>query len=208
MKHYAIVFAALLLATAVQAHPPGPDGKHEAHKPTIGDYEEALKHHTQWSENIASPDFYKELEFEMLKGEDKKKVKFIELKEFEKNLFYIYQAESLSNKLARLEGMWNIELRQLPPIKEEVVNGKEGPALSEEQLKKEAKRKDVEAYIGKLHELRKGHAVRFEKLMSEVFKKFEKEIPKADRENYEQKVKEWHDKQNLVERQDAKKEGS
>lgn len=201
MRHCAIALAALLLVSAAQAHPPNPDGEHEPHKPTIGNYEDALKHHTQWSENIDNSDFYKELEFEMLKGKDKKKVKFTELKEFEKNLFYIYQAESLSNKLSRLEGMWNFELRRLPPVKEEVKNEENEPeALTEERLKEIANRKDVEGYINKLHELRKDHAVRFEKLMTNVFKEFENEIPKADRENYEQKVKEWHDKQSLVDR--------
>lgn len=203
MRHCAFALAALLVVSVAhaQAHPPGPDGEHEAHKPTIGDYEEALKHHSQWSENVSSPEFYKELEFEMLKGEEKKKVKFVDLKDFEKNLFYIYQAEALSNKLARLEGMWNFELRRLPPVKkEDVALEKEKEALTEERLKQEANRADVEGYIGKLHKLREAHAVRFEKLMGDVFEKFKDEIPAADRENYSQKVKEWHDKQKLVER--------
>lgn len=209
MRHCAIALAALLFVSAAQAHPPGPDGEHEAHKPTIGDYEDALKHHTQWSENIANPNFYKELEFTMLKGEDEKKVKFVDLKEFEKNLFYLYQAENLSNTLARLEGMWNLELRGLPPVTKEIADDKK-ESLTEERLKQVADRKDVEGYITKLHDLRKGHAIRFEKLMTEVFTKFESEIPKADRENYTAKVKEWHDKQQLVERKkEAKsKEGT
>jgi len=209
------VFALIVcFATSIfaQAHPPGPDGKHTPHKPTIGDYEEALKHHTHWSENIANPNFYETLEFEMKpndpndpKGKSKK-VKFTELKPFEQSLFYLYQAENLSNRLIQIENMWKVEFTKLQNGNEKV---EEGPpaALTEERLKESATKKVVEAYIGKIHKLRVSHAVQFEKLMTNVFVKFEKEIPEADRKNYSTKVRSWHDKQKLIERKavDAKK---
>lgn len=192
--------AIFMMASAALAHP-----GHE--EPTVEEYDIAFKHYAEWSKNIANPDFYKDLEFGMLK-DGEQKVKFTELKEFEKNLFYLYQAENLSNRLFMLQNFWQNELKKLQILDEQPI---EAPDPGEEvrvekpknPIKATATIKDVEGYLFNVYNLRKAHAYRYETLINYIFDKFKDEIPETDRDNYLDKVRTWHDKQQLINRSES-----
>ena len=187
-------FAILAIFSSVSlAHP----GESELPKePTVGDYDKAIKHYSEWSEKVGEAEFYKDIVFTK---PDKKQIKFSDLPPFEQNLYFLYQAENLSNHLVRLKQFWNIELEKTKlaaelGIPDEPVKKGQKP---EEKMPTQA---EIEAYLVKLNVLRREHATGFEALAESVFKKYEADVPKADRENYTKQIKDWHDKQKLIDR--------
>jgi len=188
--------------TRTEAEAPEPP---ETPKITLQTYENTLKHYVKWSEHQADKSFYKDLVFVKVVNKKEVKIKYTDLSLLEQSLFLIYQAQSLSNHLYRLDIAWKVELQKLvikeaAAVKPTIKKKNKKTSVTEDMLKAPAKAKDVKKYLAKLLTLRKANAVRFEALLKYVFKEHNKEIPAADQKNYLQKVTAWHDKNKLIER--------
>lgn len=195
MRFWLVFF--FMCATAF-AHPghTQPDPAAAVYKPTIGDYVEALSNIKKWTEGFDNPEFYKDLKIS--KKDELLPTSFPDLKDFDKNMIYLWQGERVSNQLLQLETYWQDELKKLPDEKKP-GNLEKGKEPSAEVLKKEALRSDIEFYIETLHNVRKSHAVKFEEKAKAIFNKF-KEIPVEDSSSYFKRITEWHDKQKLIDR--------
>ena len=141
--------------------------------PVEEDFLKAIRRFEEWNKNLDNPDFYyKRVTFRNRAG---KVIKFKDLSEFEKSIFYITQGNKLTNTLAKLEFLWKIESARLPDI-------------------------NVKKYLGELTDLRKDTAVKYEDVIEGIFKKFPKEIPEQERDLFLKEIRELHDKHNLVKR--------
>jgi len=181
----ALAFTSLLFVTG-SAYTQKDDG------PKVKDYLEALKNAENWSKNINSPEFYKDYELENTKT--KKTAKLKDLTDFERDLFYLLQAENLSKQLAGLNQAWAKEATTAP---------ERYKATTKEDLEKTDRnpdKTDIEESIKKLTQIRKDHAVKFEKIMEDTLSKYTKEIPEKDAKLYQQQVKDFHDHHKLIER--------
>ena len=183
----------LFLATSLHAQAPVPSGPREA---IVKDYQEAFQQYSSWVKHISEESFYKDVKMREVNTSNKV-IGFVDLTPLQKNLFYLWQSEVCSGKMLKLLAQWEEEYKSLPlplpPVNADLpVEGNEDP-------NRVANRNDVLEYGKKLLELRKTHAVNFEKLISTVFKKYEKELPVKDREAYIKRIHNWNINQKLVE---------
>lgn len=176
-----VVTITILWITQIQAQaqnrPPAPKLVEKAK------YEKTLKQYTKWKENLSNPEFYEKFVWE---GTDFKK-RFPELTDFEKNQIYLIQGFKLEKELFSLKLAWDNELIYL---KDETVTLPENAATAEE----------VEKFQKQLLKLHKATAIKFEKLIDNVFKKYKALIPIKEREFIKEQVVKLHDKFNLIER--------
>ena len=181
----------LFLATSLHAQAPVPPGPIKA---TVKDYQEAFQQYSSWVKHISEESFYKDVKMREVNTSNKV-IGFVDLTPLQKKLFYLWQSEVCSGKMLKLLAQWEEEYKSLPlpPVNADLpVEGNEDP-------NRVANRNDVLEYGKKLLKLRKMHAVNFEKLISTVFKKYEKELPVKDREAYIKRIHNWNINQKLVE---------
>lgn len=91
------------------------------------------------------------------------------------NLFLIYQAQSISDIMYMIHATW---LKEISRIKD---------------------KKELEALLVSLQDLRKKHAVKFENLLEQNLEKVNK-ASKEEKTSFIIKIKKWHDEQNLIDR--------
>jgi hypothetical protein len=162
----------------------------EGSNPSIKDFQEAMKQYSKWVENFSNEDIYKDVEIkDSLTGET---TKFKDMSDLEKNLFYLWQAEICSNKMASLDLKWYKNFKAAKTSEEGSTES------SEENLDRTANKKDIFEFGSKLKSLRKNHALNFEKFVKEFFKKYESDIPLKDREAYLERIHDWHISTGLV----------
>ena len=185
MKALSLFFAALMCFTSVaQAH--------DDENRTIADYEKALVQFDTWSKNINKPLFYKTTV--MVDKNTKKQTKFDDLNDLQKDLFYLWQCEVLANQMLTLDFYWKQEL-QTAPARTKVYSAEE----LKDQTRKPDK-DDIKGFQERLSKLRQTHAVQFEKLLDDIFKKQADAIPENDRKLYKARIVKWNDNQKLIER--------
>ena len=179
---FLFLFVALFLGTSLHAQAPPA-------KATVKNYQKAFQEYSSWVKHISEESFYKDVKMRDVNAPNKV-IGFVDLTPLQKNLFYLWQSEVCSNKMLKLLMQWEEEYKSLPPVND--VEDNEDPNRA-------ANRNDVLKYGKKLLELRKMHAVNFEKLISTVFKKYEKELPAKDREAYVKRIHNWNINQKLIE---------
>ena len=181
MKKIIILTAMLCFCTSIQAEPILP--KISAipdirsllgEMPDKEDFLKTLRCLNEWNENLNNPNFYyKRVIFHNRAG---KIIKFKDLSEFDKGIFYITQGKKLTAELVKLQFLWKIESARLKDI-------------------------DVHKYLVALTDLRKDTAIKYEEVIEDVFEKFSKEIPEQERNSFLKKIRELHDKSNLIKRE-------
>lgn len=147
------------------------------------DFDRFLKSTQVNFDNTASEKFYENLEFTNNKTKEKKK--FSDFSEVDRAVYILMQTDVLSHEMEDLYNKW----------KEELKTAEETP--SDEN---EASKKDVTAYMEKLMELRIKNAEKVESLVANLFKKWPDKFTKDEQEYITKKIKEYHDKEKLVER--------
>jgi len=166
--------------------------KGEENRPKVKDYNDALKGTGDLHKNVNNPDYYKDFDLENTKT--KKTAKLKDLSDFEKDIFYMVQAEKLTKQLAGLNYAWNKEKDVAP---ERAKDAKKEDLAKDDRLPDKT---DIEEALAKLVQLRKDHAVKYEKIVEDTLKKHAKVIPEKDAKLYSQQVREFHDRQKLIER--------
>lgn len=149
-------------------------------------YEKTLKSYVNWSNNLSNPKFYEQYKWTIKEGEKK----FPDLTDFEKDQVYLIQGFRLERELFSLKLAWDNEIAWL----------KSGRINPESIPENAATVEEIEGFQKQLLELRKETAVKFEKLMGELFEKHKDKIPLKEREYVSSQIKKWHDKYNLIER--------
>jgi len=199
------LLASTVLAQATKKEPPKKEPP-EKRIPLCEDYENVLKNYGKWSTDISNPEYknYKDMVFTeppVKKDEKPKTIKLKDLSALQRDAFYLYQAEICSTELALLTKAWEQEFRTaLNPISEEDKKKLEEKYKDKPALKKPPTRVQIVQYLARLFELRKKHAVKFEALVKETFKKHEEDIPAIDRQRYLKKIKAWNDAHRLIDR--------
>lgn len=167
----------------------------EEPSPTLEDYDEYLNHYKELRKDFFKLEKWKDVQ--LRKKDDPKVVKkFSEFPEFEQHMFCISLAGRLSSEMVSLDEAWRGELKKFSDAKhkilprKEIKNDKQKPAL----------KPDVEKYLKELTELRKGFAVEFESYAEKTLKKYEKEVPEAERNKRLKDIRDFHDKHKLIER--------
>jgi len=125
--------------------------EHKVELPQKEDYENFLKNVENWTENIDNQDFYKDIEFVDQK-DPKKTTKFLDLNDFQKQVFYITNTQNALLNLEVTYKMWQLLPKQHP----------DGPVSSE----------DLQKYSEKLKEFMKKTANKWEDITKNTFKKF------------------------------------
>lgn len=193
-----------LLASTVLAQAKKEPPKKEPPKkaiPLCENYENVLKNYDKWSKNISNSEHYKNLVFEIKpenENDKPKTIKFQDLSVLRKDIFYLYQAQICSNELKVLEKMWSQILVDLQVIPDEDKKKQTEKYKDKPALKRPPTVAQLKEYIKQLLELRKKHAVKYETVVKEVFKKHVDEIPTPDRQHYLKKVIEWNDNDKLI----------
>jgi len=150
-------------------------------KATLKDYKSTYDTYNMWSERFDDEELYKDLELVEKLSEEKKK--FSELSSFEKDIFYLLQADVISTHLLQLKIHWNEEHTTR-------VTAKTSPT-----------EKEISIYINKLERLRTTHAVRYEKKIEDVFEKHKNNLTEEEKKVYLKNVREWHDSEKLIKRE-------
>jgi len=104
------------------------------------------------------------------------------------------QAEMLTKQLAALNHAWGKEKDAAP---ERDKSAKKEDLAKDDRLPDKT---DIEESLAKLVQLRKDHAAKFEKLAEDTLKKHAKQIPEKDAKLYLQQIREFHDRNKLIER--------
>jgi len=220
MKMLLPIFVCLL--GLCQAHAQADEEKKPARKPTLADYEKVLKYFNTWSDNLTNADHWKDVKFTNKKTKEIRK--FADLSDYEKHIFYFVSAEKLSNEMKRMAGYWDEELKKFKEEKKEDKSKDDEPNTQigqkkddnkddkgtkkdeadakkkDDPLSKVATKADVEKYVGQLLEVRKKTAVRFEALTDKLFKDFKEKFTKEEIEQITKQVRDFHDKDKLIER--------
>jgi hypothetical protein len=124
------------------------------------------------SKNLKDINFYNNRLF--------KNKEIVDLKEDENklNLFIIYKAQSLSDIMYMVQVAWDVE---------------------RSKIQNEEDKKYFYDLCSKLFELRKSHAVEFEKIALENISKIN-DISEEEKKEFLEKIKKWNETQNLIKR--------
>jgi hypothetical protein len=196
MKFVLPVCLLLFASISIAQEKPEP----EKAPPSIAEYEDAIKYYDNWSKSLDNPNFYKNLSFEVPNGSKKDVIPFKDLPEIQKDVFYLKQAEDCSNQLFHIETAWLKVVDTMSRMTDEDKKEFQEKYKDKTGKEKPPTKKQVEELIEKISKLRKTHAVKYEELIVEIFKKHKDTIPAADRRNYTSKVRAWNDKHKLIER--------
>lgn len=150
--------------------------------PKAKDVEQTIINLSTWSENVDKESFYDQMIFK--DKESNKIIKFKDLSDIEKDVFYILQAEIVGNQLFSMSMF--------------VTSVKPAPDSTDPDRLPNAK--DLSEFNARIQSLRKSHALKFEKVVESIFKKHEKTIPEYDRKMYMLKITSWHDQYKLINR--------
>ncbi len=154
-------------------------------------------------ENIANPDFYKNVVFKSKDEKGKEKVKkFESLSPLEKHLFYLWVSDNFNQDLFRKFMGWYSEWYKLHIVEQfnSDDNKKKSPTWKSE---------NVAEYLNALQEIRKTHAKRFENLVAEGLKEFKDKVSEHQLKEmleFEKRIKTMHDMHSLVPRIKEQKE--
>jgi hypothetical protein len=199
------LFLILLLSTSsfAQESKPEikkPESKVEIKEPTKKDFEDALKQYTVWSNNLNKASWYKDVTLiemildEKTKQKSPKEIKFLEFTEYDKDLFYLLQGRKLTGELTRLDYYWRSEKERIRKkmllVHQGLEKWKTGDLVQE----------DIDKYLERLRALRIATAIKFETLIISTFKKYEKQVPKKEFEEFYDQIKEYHDRYKLINR--------
>ena len=141
--------------------------------PPIKDYEDFLLLLKNNSENFSKIEFYKNVKI-------KTNNEIKNLDDFDKtkiNLFLIYQGEALSDTMLALQSLWENQIEKSNDLK----------------------KKQLSKYIIILFEIRKDHAIHFEKEIIRLFSEIT-DITEQEKLNYINKIKDWNLKNKLTEK--------
>lgn len=175
------------------SHPPVvvPD---EVPSPTLEDYEKTFAKMEK-----VTKDFMKLESWDGIKLRNtttNKIVEWKELSEFDKTMFCLMMCERASAHLSKLNEFWALELKRFDDPNHKLVPT---PMPANEKQKPTTK-EDTKKYLDKLISMRKAFAVEYEAFAEKSFKTYEKEVPKEEREKTLKGIREFHDKQKLIER--------
>lgn len=134
-------------------------------------------------ENFNKVDFYKKYEFKHKNGSVKKLGDFTAL---ERNVFYTLQAEKLTKNLKKIQKEWEDYLKNL----------KTGD-IDDDTL---ANKEDVQSYVDTISDLRKKLAAKYESLAEQMFKDFPDDFTDEEKKHIMEKIKKYHNENNLIER--------
>lgn len=166
----------------------------ETPSPTLEDYEKFLDKMDKMAKNFMVFDSWKEITFKH--KTTGKVVEWKDLSDYEKTMFCLVMAERTTGYFTRMDAYWQQELKAFDNPNHKLVptpdpqNDKQKPATKE----------DVKKYVERLSEIRKKFAVEYEKFAEDSIKKYEKEIAAPEGEKMLKAIKEYHDKNKLVER--------
>lgn len=181
-----------LLATSLLLFQPPPQVVQVS--PTLEDYEKALDIFTKKVKVAFDLDHWKNVE--LVNKKTSKKIKFSEFSEIDKHIFLLLEADRWTKETTILAKFWTEEVEKFnDPLHQLVPLGK-----IENPKQKAATQKDVEKYQKQLLDLRKSFALKYEAQVELVMKKFKDDIPQKERDDFLKKVREFHDKEKLIER--------
>jgi hypothetical protein len=183
----------LLFALSLQAQEPKKDPKPEA-SPTLADYENALNKYKKATKEAF--DFATWKEVELTNKKTKEKITFEKLSTLEKHVFCVSVGNRLMTEMGLLSGFWNAEADKFKDPNHKLIPLEK----VEKPEQKAAELKDVEKYQKQLQELRQSFATNFETYLTKFFKAFKDDIPEKEREFYLKQIREYHDKEKLIER--------
>lgn len=166
----------------------------EEPSPTLEDYENILAKMEK-----VTKDFMKFESWDGIKLRNtvtNKVVEWKELSEFDKTMFCLMMCERASAHLSKLNEFWVLELKKFDDPNHKLVP----TPMPANEKQKPATKEDAKKYLEKLTSIRKSFAVEYEAYAEKSFKTYEKEVPKEEREKTMKGIREFHDKQKLIER--------
>lgn len=146
-------------------------------------FDEFLKKATNASKGIPNEKEYEKFEFTNSKTGEKKK--FADFPEVDRTSFIISRLQQFEYNLASVYEKWEEELKKAEDAVEEEA---------------EANKKDVEAYMKELMDIRKACAIKLEQLLEDLFKKHPNAYTKEEQEHILKSAKDFHDKHKLIKR--------
>lgn len=155
-------------------------------KATNDDYELVLTKFKTVSNKLFDIESWKQ--FEIISKKNGQKNKFSILNNIEKKTFIIMLSQQITVDMAKMQSGWEheLDLYKNPEYKSD------NPKVS--------KPKDIEEFIRKLLIIRKKHAENIEKFTDEFVEEFKTEITEPEAKVMVNKIKQFHDSFNLVER--------
>lgn len=171
------------LATAPRIIIPVPPK--EEKKPTVKDYEMYFGKYKTHSDNLTNTKFWNRTTLK--NKETGKLMSWKDVPEKDRRLVVLMFADKISVEMKNLQVHWEKEVETL----------KEGEKDEED---KPATLADVEAYLTKLIKLRKTTAIKYENMAEQYFKDFEKDYTKEEAEKHLKSIRDWHDREKLIER--------
>lgn len=166
----------------------------EVPSPTLEDYEKTLAKMEK-----VTKDFMKLESWDGIKLRNvttNKIVEWKELSEFDKTMFCLMMCERASAHLSKLNEFWALELKRFDDPNHKLVP----TPMPANEKQKPATKEDTKKHLDKLVSMRKVFAVEYEAFAEKSFKTYEKEVPKEEREKTLKGIREFHDKQKLIER--------
>lgn len=145
--------------------------------PPVAEFDKAFK-----KQKAMVVDIFDFSNWEDIKLEHKKNnhvINFKDMSELDKSLFCLTMGERTSIAFQKLTEAWNDELKKYEFIQEPPADLPDRSALKTE----------IESYLAKLKVINLDFHKEYLKYAEKVFTQFEKEIPKADRESYIQRLK-------------------
>ncbi len=161
-----------------------------APKHTVADYEKVLKSFNEWSDNLSNPEWWKDVR--LTNSKTKEVVKFSELSEYRKYIFYFMSAEKLSQQLKQMNGHWQDEIKNFSVAAKDpkIVDPKLLPPTKEQII----------VFCKKLLDVRKATAIRFEALADKVFKKYKDKFTPEEIATITKHIRDFNDKEKLIDR--------
>jgi hypothetical protein len=142
------------------------------------EYESHLSQIKEAVDNFNNEKYYEPYDIRNKKTGEIKKIS--DLKDLDKNLFFLFEGEELTYSLESLEKLWREDLDKLNGDKQKID--------------------EVKKYIEQLRGLRIKLALKFENHAEMLFKKFPDAFTQEEKEYTMKTIREYHDKNQLVKR--------
>lgn len=148
------------------------------------EYEKTLKHYTDWKNNFDDVDYWKNIT--LTRVSDKKELKIKDLKDYERNRFYLSNLRRATFEMSRLNNSWEKEIEtytEMPPKQDGI------PTVEE-----------LKMYVKKLTFLRKQTAIILEDYAVNFIQSNMDKITKDEADLLLKQIKDYHNEQKLTER--------
>lgn len=152
--------------------------QHKEYSPTIADYESKIENVTSMSRNVFNKDTWTGIV--MRSKASQKDTSWDQMSEREKDIFMFVVGLRTLNSILKIEEFWKDELQMFENPNHRLVPSQDS---------RPATKKEVQVYLAKLEQIRKGFATEMEAYNDSFFKKYRDEIPAEEASTFQKKVK-------------------